>query len=201
MTTQTKSILALIGAVIIAGAIYGAYQYPEATQQLAGSSAGSSFSTAKVASQVVTVSTSTVFSLLNTDASSRVILGTDIFLTGGAATTTAYAVTCATSTAASGPGNGTASNILALTLAFNGTYYGTTTSPGAVYVASTSPGITGTTSTIAINAVLDQNYNQYARIWPSGSYLNCKLVTSGGSVSGLFDSGITGTISFPYRGQ
>lgn len=203
-TNMNTTTLKVLGGIILVLAVVGAYFYPRVGSQVAGAPAGASFGDDKISSQVVQVSTTTIFSQYNYDSSSRIIRGADIFLTGASsATSTVYAVTCATSTTASGPGASSASTILALTLsASNGAYYGTTTSPGAIYMASTSPGVTGTTSTsVPQDSVLSQSYNQQIRIWPAGSYLNCKLVTSGGSVDGLFDSGITGTITFPYRGQ
>lgn len=69
---MTKYILSFIGALVIAGAIYGAYQYPQ-IQQVAGSPAGTTFNSAKIASVNITplTGTATSSSILNTDASAR----------------------------------------------------------------------------------------------------------------------------------
>lgn len=200
-----KHALAIVIAAILALTIYGAYQSPQPQQQAAtGSTAGATFGTYRVASQVVSVSTSTVFSMLNTDTSDRVVLGADMFLTGDTtATSTQYAVTCATSTVAYGVGPST-SNILAMTVSPSANSpYGTTTAPGSFYMSTTSPGVTGTTTASgpAGGAVSNFAFNNFARIWPANTYLVCTLVTTVGSNSNLFDSQITGTISFPYRSQ
>lgn len=80
MTTSTKAIIALVGAVIIGGFIWGAYQYPLAPVN-EGSPAGTSFNSAKVAAINISPQsrTSTSSSLYNGDASDRVV--TDAFVT------------------------------------------------------------------------------------------------------------------------
>lgn len=73
MTTKGKALLAVLGAVIVSWAIYGAYQYPLAV----GSPAGSTFSNAKFAGATASLATpganGTSTSILNTDSSDRYI--------------------------------------------------------------------------------------------------------------------------------
>lgn len=77
MTTQTKTLLAVVGAVVIAWVIYGAYQYPQASLQSAGSPSGSSFSNAKFAGETASLASpganGTSTSILNSDSSDRYI--------------------------------------------------------------------------------------------------------------------------------
>lgn len=72
MNTLTKGIIAAVAALIIGGAIYGAYQYPK-QQFIASSPVGSTFGDAKIASVNMTPATSgaTSTSILNTDGSAR----------------------------------------------------------------------------------------------------------------------------------
>lgn len=76
MTTTTKGILAIVGAVLVAWAIWGAYQYPQAQpqQQLAGTSAvGSTFSNAKYYAINAAFTSGTSTSILNGDANDRIV--------------------------------------------------------------------------------------------------------------------------------
>lgn len=197
MTTQTKSLVAIVLAVIIAGAIYGAYLYPQ-SQYAVSSSAGTTFNSAKIAGESVTVATDTVFSISNTDASARTIRAAEVFLTGGAATNTLYTIACATSSTAGGINSNT-NYVLKQSLNI---YDGTTTPSGKnFFVASTSPGIMGTSTTATLPAYGLSLTGNVARSWPSGTYLVCKLTTTSGSNDNLFDAGMTGTISFPYSAQ
>lgn len=74
MTTSTRAILAFVGAVVIGGFIWGAYQYPVAPTAT-GSPAGTTFNTAKIAAVTYAPATSAASStsLYNGDASSRYI--------------------------------------------------------------------------------------------------------------------------------
>lgn len=69
---MTKYLLALIGAVILGVAIYGAYQYPQMQAQL-GSPVGSTFNQSKQIAVVMAPLTAgaTSTSILNTDGSPR----------------------------------------------------------------------------------------------------------------------------------
>lgn len=204
MTNSTKAILALVAAVVIGGFIWGGYSYPTAIQQtVVGSPAGSSFSTSKVAEVTVPVSTSTWYTSYNSDASDRTITGAELFLAGNGAagTSTVFSITCGTST---NPYNVQGVNIFAISLpAANGaSIFGTTTGSGYTYVATSSPGITGTSTDQIPGPVQNQSYNQYARIWKAGTYLNCVNVsTVGGTDNDVLNSANTGYIAFPYRGQ
>lgn len=82
MTTFTKSVIAVIAAVVITLAIYGAYQYPH--QLVAtGSPSGSTFGTMKFAGIVWLPNTgATTTSILNSDASDRLITKFDGTCTG-----------------------------------------------------------------------------------------------------------------------
>lgn len=196
--TPFKVVSSIVVAVVLGVAIYGAYQYP-VLPVLAGSPAGSSFATSKAASQVVKVSTSTVYAQLNSDGSDRIINGADLALSGGTSTTSPYLIQCATSTVATGFTPANTNYIYQNTIVAGATAdpFGTTTT--GYYLATTSPGITGTT-TIS-NAPLGPYQNQFARRWKAGTYLVCELTTSVGSTANLLDANVTGTMSFPYRGQ
>src|ERR1035437_1902608 len=71
-TNMTKYILAFIGAVVIAGAIYGAYQYPKAVISLGSTTLGGTTSTAhfySVAANLATVgANATTSSVYNSSA-------------------------------------------------------------------------------------------------------------------------------------
>ena len=93
MSTSTKSFLAfaVVGAVAGLVAFFGLSPFgKEVVQQIAGSSTGTTFNTAKVAAVVMspTTSSATSTSILNTDASDRIIL--DNFVSCAGATTTAF---------------------------------------------------------------------------------------------------------------
>lgn len=190
-----KQNLILAGIVVVLGlAIGGAYAYPRATEQVQqgqGSPAGTSFNTAKVASQQVTVGTTTTFSQLNSDVSDRTILGVDIMLRGATATSTTYTVACATSTTASSL-QSNPNSILNTTLATS--TFGSIIGVGT-QVSSSSPGVTGTTTA----SVLASLANPTARNWAAGTYLNCQVTTVDNY--NAFNSTTNGTISFPYRAQ
>lgn len=169
------------------------------TEQVAGSPAGSSFNTAKAATQIVSVSSSTVFTLPNTDASDRTIEGAEIFLTAGNSTSTTYTVACATSSNTGTVGSNKILQVSIVGGAANTEGYGTTTS--GVYIATSSPGMTGTSSPATSGYLIRTGTNAFARQWTAGSNLVCGLTTTSGSASNLFDSAITGFIKFPYQGN
>lgn len=170
-------------------------------QEPAGASpVGANFLQAKVAAQAVVVSTSTSYSVLNTDASDRVIIGAEVMLTGETtSTSTQYTLKCATSTVASSLLSNT-NYILQQNVSFNLWAYGSTTGGGLLFMSSSSPGITGKATSTVLGTDTG-SASQWARIWATGTYLNCVLSTSGGSASNLFGSGMTGVIAFPYRAQ
>ena len=93
MTTLQKGILVVIG-VFAAIALYGAYLYPKAPVQLAGSPAGSTFNTAKFAGVVMSLATAgangTSSSILNTDAGNRYVTGVRVGCAGLGNPLTAY---------------------------------------------------------------------------------------------------------------
>lgn len=199
MSKNTKIVLGIVGAVLVGWAIVYGWNNPQSQivqQQVAGSSAGATFSTQKIAAQAVVVSTTTTFSMLNSDASDRVIERAFMNVSGGESTSTIYAVACGTSTTASGPFTGSA-NILDMAIAGTNGWplFGTTTSAGNLYMASSSPGITGSATTTSTTG---QPINNFARIWRSGEYLNCRVSTSIGSNSNLWSSTLSGIMGFVY---
>ncbi len=177
-------VLATMAALLI---VVGAYFFPlnhEVAPSVTASPAGTTLSTSKIAEQILTVSTTTVFSVLNSDANDRTIVSVDAFVTNGQSTTTSYSITCATSSAATGVGP-TTSTAFSVTFA-NGGIFGTTTSSGGAFVSTTTPGVITTSS-------------NFARNWVAGSYLVCKSTASANN--NLFDQNVTGFVSFTYRGQ
>lgn len=205
----TRHLIAAILALVIGIAIYGAYQYPKFIQ--VGSPAGTNFSSQKIASQAVVVSTSTVFSQLNSDVFDRTI--SDAFVTwgGGAATSTYYGIKCATSSIATGilSSDGTANTNWVLntgvststTFNITGSGYGTTTAPGITYLATSSPGLTGIAST-SIATVSPNGINTFVRAWKANSYLVCQSVAlNAANANNLLDAATTGATSFRYFGQ
>lgn len=196
--TPTKGILALIGAVVIGLAIWGGYNYPEAVpaQQAIGSSAGTSFNSEKVAEQVVTTATTTAYSLTNTDAFVRTITRADMALANGVSTSTNYVIKCATSTSASAIAPANTNWILNMVVDSAGTNFGTTTGASGLFMASSSPGITGTST----SGIVNTGINPKARVWNSGELVTCLVTTTVGNANG-FDPNMTGFIAFPYRGN
>lgn len=200
-----KQNLILAGlAIVLVAAIAGGYYFPS-LQVALGSPAGTTFSNAKVAQQTVVVSTSTVFSILNSDASDRTISAIDMYLANGAATSSIPSLRCATSTVATGftPAN---TNWI-LNQSFSQTEYGTSTGTKGFALASTSPGLTGTSTspvspTTGFYPPQTASSTIYVRNWASGSYLVCEN-TNSGSFNGAntLDAGTTGYIGFRYWGQ
>lgn len=187
-------------SVLIAAAIVGSYFFPVntskvITEYLTGSTAGSTFNTRKIAEQIVNPSTTTLYSILNTDNATRTITSMNVFLTNGNSTTSNYLIQCATSTSASSI-VGNTNYIGNFTISGSGpsSIYGTTTNAGEVYISSSSPGITGT-STQGTPTGSMSSTTQYARVWAPNTYLNCSSV---GSTGNLLDSNVQGYIGFPY---
>lgn len=169
MTTLTKSILALVGAVIVGGFIWGAYQYPKASTQVAAgaSPAGTTFSTAKFFGVAIAPAApgtnATSSSVQNNTGQDLGIVSTRAFCEGLGTAKTAYSgaglaaltVTIATSSTAAPAINANTNTVgsTAMTLATstgNFTEASSTSSNGA-----TSPG-----STLVSN------------IWAAGSFLS-----------------------------
>lgn len=192
---MTKNIITgavIIGAALGVLAFFGLTPFGQQIVQQFGSPAGTTFNTAKVAQEVINTSTTTQLSILNTDASSRIITSADIAIYGGAATGSVPTLTCATSSTATLGGQPAANKILAANLFA----LGTTTSNNMIYVSSSSPGITGTTTA----SFLTTGTNVWARTWNSGSYMTCSLTASDNSAN-LMDSGMVGTVGFKYLAQ
>jgi hypothetical protein len=156
MTTTTKSIIALVIAVVAAGGVYGGYKFL-LTPPIGGSATGSTFNSAKVAETIMApVSNSaTTSSILNSDTSDRVI--------------TDYFVACATSTGA----------VFAQTAAGVNTFQWT----AATTTTSAPSNLDGNSNTIfTINLGTSTTDNSYAasttnsakvsnRTWLAGSYI------------------------------
>lgn len=176
-----------VGLIITALAIFGAYEYPKPTavEHLAvGSPAGSTFNTSKVAEESLVISSSTVYSVLNGDTADRIITDVRAYLSGGAATTSTFTLTCATSSNAYNFGSNANKILVAST---------TPSLVGGQYIASSSPGVLGTTTASVVANAL----NQVTRVWASGSYLVCTNVSSQTPYN-LYDSNTTGFVAFHY---
>lgn len=171
MTTLTKSTLALIGAVIIGGFIWGAYQYPKAAL-LAGSSAGTTFNTAKIAAVAVNLASvganGTSTSILNSDAFDRYVTGVRTACVGVGTSKTAYsgaglaALTLSIGTSSTAAPAAVPTNLVAspLTIA---------TSTGYFAVSSSTVGNLATTSVsgaVGITGITSDNF-----VWLTGSYI------------------------------
>lgn len=158
----------------------------------ASNAGGSSYGSAKIAEQDVVTGTTTTFSVLNTDSTDRIISSLDIQLANDLSTTTTITAKCATSTSASSL-NGNTNYLLNTVLSTVGAY-GTTTGAG-MFIASSSPGITGTTTAPIISAL----QNPYARVWATNTYLDCQVST--GDTYNAFVPGTTGFFGFRYWAQ
>lgn len=192
------AVVALVLVGLTTYAIFAITHRQTVTEQI-GSPGGSTYNSAKVAEQVVITTSSTTLSIYNSDTSDRIITGSEIALRGAESTTTTTVIGCATSSSATNGLGGNTNYILEFILAAStANQFGTTTGAG-MYIASSSPGITGT-STVAANPT--QNLvNPFARRWASGSYLNCVVTTTTGSNTNLLDTNMAGYIAFPYRSQ
>ncbi len=177
-----------VAVIIVLAVAICAYFFPQVRSAFgANSPAGASFTDAKSAGQQVNTATDTVFSMLNSDASDRIIKATDVYLAGSSATTSNYLINCATSTVANGL-SGNTNYILAQNLSAG---LGTTTNSG-LFFSSTSPGLSG--ANVAASTT--------ARVWPAGTYLVCKAKdTASANSLNTFPTGTTGTFNFPYLPQ
>lgn len=163
MTTTTKSIIAIVGAVLVAWAIYGAYQYPEqSTSVIAGTSAaGSNFSTAKFAGIAANLanpgSTGTSSSILNGDANDRYITSIKAGCESVGTSKTAY----------------TGAGLLALTLSVATTSTSAPATNGTNTIGGGSITLATSTTQFVVastTSAMPGNTN-ISLIWPSGSYL------------------------------
>lgn len=160
--------------------------------------AGSTSTTRNSAIQSITTGTTTTYSVLNTDSTDREISSAIItlFNSNAAGTTTAITINCATSTTNASI-NGNTNLILSMLIPSTSySLFGSTTSNGGLYIATSSPGYTGTSTSPVTAITLAPNY-PFIRNWPTNTYLNCMVTTvdSGNS----FQSTMTGLISFPYE--
>lgn len=148
MATITKSVIALVLAVVIGGAIWGAYQYPKA-QMVLGSPTGAMFGDGKVAATNYSPATSaaSTTSMLNTDGSTRYI--TDEFASCSGVNGQGSTFTAATTTVAGSTGLQGNINFILNAAAT------TTTSSTFEYVASSTEGVLTYTS----------------RLWPANTNL------------------------------
>ena len=164
MTTFTKSILALVGALIIAVAIYGGYQYPKLVA-FGAAPAGSTFNDAKFAGVAINLASpganGTSTSILNTDANTRYVTSFNLGCSGVGTSLSANAgsgianllVTVATSSAAS-------PNALV----------GFSDVANALVVATTSVNAYTATSTIAAGQTMTAS-SSLSSVWPTNTYM------------------------------
>jgi len=188
LITVTNVLLAVLLVLVVYVAFFKAVPAFGASNP-----AATSYNSARIAEENVTTGTTTTFAILNTDATDRIITGTEVELANALSTTTSINVNCGTSTTASQIVAPATSYIFSAKLSA-ANIYGTTTAAG-MYLATTSPGITGTSTA----STLIDTTNAFARVWKTGTYLVCQ-VTTGDSYNAL-TSGTTGFISFPYRAQ
>lgn len=161
---MNKSLALLIGLVVVAAGVVGYFTLGKddaAVTQVGTSVTGNTFNTAKTAMIVwaPTTAAGTSTSILNSDANDRIVKQTQFFCSG---LTNAFAQTSAgvaslqftmATTATANPAAITNANTL-LTAAV------VATSSPALFVASTSPGVTGTAG------------KDFARVWAANSYLS-----------------------------
>lgn len=158
---MTKYLLAFIGVVVIAGAIYGAYLYPK-VQILVGSPAGTTFGTSKFAAVAVNLANTgangTSTSILNTDASDRYPVSVDIACEGVGTSQTAY--------------SGTGLAALTLSVATSSTA-NPNSNANTNYVGAATLAIPTSTTQVAISsstAALPGN-TRSGVVWGAGSYM------------------------------
>lgn len=190
MTNKTYIVLGIVLGIAIGFVGYGLIHTEKATVQplaQASAPAGASFNSAKIASEQFASGTSTVYSQFNGDTGDRIIDNISFFATGGVGTSSTIVAQCATSTTVY-PAVGSPTNLI-LSQTLNP--LGTTTGSGALYFASTSPGVSGFPFGTASSS---------ARIWPTQSYLVCTTTTSLNSLN-ILDSGTTGFIKASYTPQ
>lgn len=150
---MTKYILGIVAAVVLAGTIYGAYQYPQ-NQLLAGSAVGTTFSTAKVAQVNISPATqsATSSSVLNTDASDRFLEGNYFSSCTGVGTSQT---------------NLTGTGLAALTISMATTSVSSLGSQGNTQLGV----VTVSTSTAFSNNASTTINTDYRGDWASGTYL------------------------------
>lgn len=156
---MTKSVFAVLGAVVIGLAIVGGYFYPKFAA-VGGSSAGTTFNTAKFAGAVASLASAgangTTTSILNTDAFDRIVLDVEAGCEGVGSSKTAYTgtglanlfVTVGTTSTAAPAAFPSGFNVV------GGVNYNISTSTPNTLLASSTAGV----STTSI-------------IWSAGSYL------------------------------
>lgn len=191
MTNKSVYVYTLLGVIAFV-AILGGYIYPQNNVKLGAvveSAAGTSNSSLKQAQLNITLATTTTYAYLNSGSTDWEINEARIQIAGQTSTTTTFTVQCATSTSASSLSSNT--NYILSTVLSNGVY-GTTTGSG-LYIASSSPGLTGTTTA----SVLVDRSNAYVRNWTVGTYMVCQVTTA--DSYNAFTTGATGFISFPYN--
>lgn len=161
MTTQAKSIIALVLAVVIGGAIYGAYQYPK-YQATVSSTAGTTFLTAKFAGVSVSLAnpgtTGTTSSILNTDAGTRYVTGVRAACDSVGTSYTAY----------------TGTGLASLTLSIGTSSTASANTIGATAKVLTNGIIATSTYTNSFATSTSQlgSTAQSATLWHTGEYMN-----------------------------
>lgn len=163
MTTKIITGLVVIGAILGTIAFVGFSPFQKTVIEQFGSTAGTTGNTGKRATIVWAPqsSTATTTSILNTDASDRVIISMDMTCAGigasGTALTSAGLVVTAATSSTANPGAITNTNLILLT---TNTF---ATSTAELFQATSSPGLTGVAA------------NVFVRRWASGSYLTFSL--------------------------
>lgn len=189
-------VIILVGVVAV-----GAYFYPSSSTLLGASlPAGTTNGDTKIAQESIVTATDTIFSMLNTDSTDRNIASFEMRAANGAATSSLYNINCGTSSTAGGVGP-TSSYVVGAVLSTSNTgtntQFGTTTGSG-FYVATSGPGVMGTSSSLA-----NGNVNPIDRVWPTNTYLTCKVAdqVSGTNALNTLDANTNGFTEFTYRIQ
>lgn len=178
---KKKIIIAVAVAALVIGLAYVFRDHQSAFVGTANSQ-GSTYSTGPVMAGNINTASSTFYSQLAVSD----FLASDFkfHAYGGSATTSNYVIQCATSSTQYAP----TSNV---NLLVNTTIspYGSTTGSNGVYIASTSPGISGSPFANASTTV---------RLVPAGSYLVCTSTNSVAGANSLntFDSNTAGIVGF-----
>lgn len=196
--SKTSLVVGAIAAILVGLAVGYALSNHSADVLPTAVTNGATQATAPISQQSISaVSTTTILSILNTDDNYRVINSVEAYYSGGAASTTIYSVTCATSSVATGysqPATGVINYVLNTVL--NSIFSnGVATSSTIFLAASTSPGLSNYLSTG--NSALATSTKQ----WAPNSYLVCETTTTGGSTSNLLDAGYSGFIRFGISRQ
>lgn len=156
---MTKKIIALVLALVITGAIVGAYYYPHLAQNV-GSATGTTFNTAKFAGVVISLANpganGTSTSILNTDSFDRYVTSWKVACNGVGTSQTAY----------------TGAGLSSLKVSV-----GTTTSAAPATflsfaaIASAQNLSTSTTVLEVSSSTLQSATSSLAARWPSNTYL------------------------------